>query len=45
VEKAGQQRRRYYRLTSDGRRVLAERRKSWSAFMQAVKRAAGLDYA
>ena len=45
VEKAGQQRRRYYRLTPEGRRVLAERRKSWSAFMQAVKQAAGLDYA
>ena len=45
VEKAGQQRRRYYRLTPEGRRVLAERRKSWSTFMQAVKQAAGLDYA
>ena len=42
VEKSGQQRRRYYRLTPEGRRVLAERRKSWSAFMQAVKQAAGL---
>jgi transcriptional regulator len=45
VEKAGQQRRRYYRLTAEGRRVLAERRKSWSTFMQAVRQAAGLDYA
>jgi PadR family transcriptional regulator, regulatory protein PadR len=45
VEKAGQQRRRYYRLTPEGRRVLAERRKSWSAFIEAVKLAAGLGYA
>ena len=45
VEKAGQRRRRYYRLTAEGRKVLAERRKNWSAFMQAVQQAAGLDYA
>lgn len=45
VEKAGQQRRRYYRLTPEGRKVLAERRKSWSEFMQAVKQAAGLEHA
>ena len=45
VEKAGQRRRRYYRLTATGRRVLAERRKSWSAFMQAIQQAAGLGYA
>jgi transcriptional regulator len=41
VEKAGQRRRRYYRLTTAGRTVLAERRKNWSAFMQAVQAAAG----
>lgn len=45
VEKAGQRRRRYYRLTAEGRRVLAERRRTWSAFMQAVQRAAGVEYA
>ena len=45
VEKAGQRRRRYYRLTADGRRVLAARRKGWSAFMRAVQQAAGLQYA
>jgi PadR family transcriptional regulator, regulatory protein PadR len=45
VEKAGQRRRRYYRLTAAGRRVLAERRKSLSAFIQAVQQAAGLGYA
>lgn len=45
VEKAGQRRRRYYRLTSAGQKVLAERRQHWSAFMQAVQQAAGLEYA
>jgi PadR family transcriptional regulator PadR len=45
VEKAGQRRRRYYTLTPSGRKVLAEQRKNWSAFMQAVQAAAGLDYA
>lgn len=45
VEKAGQRRRRYYTLTANGRKVLAEQRKTWSAFMQAVQAAAGLDYA
>lgn len=45
VEKAGQRRRRYYRLTAEGRRVLAERRKTWSAFIRAVQRAAGVEYA
>ena len=41
VEKAGQRRRRYYTLTATGRKVLAERRKHWSAFMQAVQAAVG----
>jgi PadR family transcriptional regulator, regulatory protein PadR len=45
VERAGQRRRRYYRLTAEGRRVLAERRKSWRAFIEAVRQAAGLGYA
>lgn len=42
VEKAGQRRRRYYTLTAAGRKVLGDRRKSWSAFMQAVQQAAGV---
>jgi transcriptional regulator len=45
VEKAGQRRRRYYRLTPEGRRVLAARRRSWRAFIEAVRQAAGLEYA
>ena len=45
VEKAGQRRRRYYRLTGAGEKVLAEQRKNWKVFMQAVQAAAGLGYA
>jgi len=45
IEKAGQRRRRYYTLTATGRKVLAERRRNWRAFMQAVQAAAGLSRA
>jgi transcriptional regulator len=45
VEKPNQRRRRYYRLTAAGRRVLAERRRSWRSFIAAIHRAAGLGYA
>jgi len=38
VEKAGQRRRRYYRLTSRGEKVLASQRQSWQAFVAAVNR-------
>jgi len=36
VEKAGERRRCFYRLTPDGRRVLTEQRKTWAAFIEAV---------
>jgi transcriptional regulator len=36
VEKPGQRRRRYYRLTSPGRSVLASQRDGWQAFVRAV---------
>ncbi len=42
VEKAGQRRRRYYRLTPAGARVLAEHRASWQTFFLALKRVVGL---
>jgi DNA-binding PadR family transcriptional regulator len=45
VEKAGQRRRRFYRLTPAGRKRLVQQRGTWSAFMAAVQRAAGLEYA
>ena len=38
VEKAGQRRRRYYRITPEGRRVLAEQRLGWDRFVAAIKR-------
>jgi transcriptional regulator len=38
VEKPGERRRRYYRLTPAGRRVLAAQRKTWEAFVAAVRR-------
>ncbi len=45
VEKAGQRRRRYYRLTKDGKKILAQQRQSWQEFVEAVGRIAGIDYA
>ena len=38
VEKAGQRRRRYYRLTRGGRKILAEQRRGWDRFVAAIKR-------
>jgi transcriptional regulator len=43
VEKAGQRRRRYYRLTAAGRKVLAEQRGTWRELLAALHRAAGLE--
>lgn len=40
VEKAGQRRRRYYRLTPEGRRVLAKQRSLWQEFVEALDRVA-----
>ncbi|HEX8149527.1 MAG TPA: PadR family transcriptional regulator [Pyrinomonadaceae bacterium] len=40
VEKAGQRRRRYYRLTAEGRRVLAAQRNTWQEFFAALDRVA-----
>jgi PadR family transcriptional regulator PadR len=42
VEKEGQRRRRYYRLTAAGRKMLTRQRESWSAFIHAVEAAGGL---
>lgn len=38
VEQAGQRRRRYYRLTAQGQKVLAEQRRAWEQFAGAVFR-------
>ena len=45
VEKAGQRRRRYYKLTADGRKTLTAQRGRWAAFVQALTKAAGLENA
>ena len=45
VEKTGQRRRRYYRLTPEGRKVLAKQRSRWEAFVAALTKAAGLKHA
>ena len=45
IEKPGQRRRRYYKLTRAGRKMLAEQRKNWSDFMEAIQRAGGVEYA
>jgi PadR family transcriptional regulator, regulatory protein PadR len=45
VEKAGQRRRRYYRLTSAGRSVLASQKQGWRAFVEAMNRVTGASHA
>jgi transcriptional regulator len=45
VEKAGQRRRRYYRLTPEGKKVLAAQRSSWREFVEAVNRITGMEHA
>ena len=41
VEKAGQRRRRYYKLTRDGKQVLAAQRSIWESFVAAINRVTG----
>jgi PadR family transcriptional regulator PadR len=38
IEKAGQRRRRFYRLTTKGKKVLAAQRSGWQAFVRAIHR-------
>lgn len=45
VEKSGQRRRRYYRLTPQGRRVLASQRRGWQVFVEAIKRITEVEHA
>ena len=45
VEKAGQRRRRYYKITNEGRTVLAAQRKEWSQFFGLIRDLAGVRYA
>jgi transcriptional regulator len=45
VEEAGQRRRRYYRLTKEGHRMLAAQRRGWREFVEAINRITGLENA
>ena len=45
VEKAGQRRRRYYRLTAAGRQVLADQRRNWKEFIRAITLIGGVQHA
>jgi len=45
VEKPGERRRRYYRLTPAGRRALAVHRRTWREFMSALNSLTGFSHA
>jgi DNA-binding PadR family transcriptional regulator len=45
VERDGQRRRRYYRLTAEGRKVLAAQRDTWREFVEAIGRITGIEHA
>jgi PadR family transcriptional regulator PadR len=43
VEKAGERRRRFYKLTAEGQKVLNEQRQTWREFFAALDRVAGIN--
>ena len=45
VEKAGQRRRRYYKLTTPGRQALKQQRGMWLDFVAAMNRITGVEHA
>ncbi len=45
VEKAGQRRRRYYRLTPSGHKVLESQKRGWQEFVEAINRITGAEHA
>ena len=45
VEKPEERRRRFYKLTPEGKRVLAQQRKTFAAFVEAVRRVIGDEHA
>jgi PadR family transcriptional regulator PadR len=45
VEKAGQRRKRFYRITPQGRERLERQRNRWQEFMLALSRVAGIRHA
>jgi transcriptional regulator len=45
VEKSGERRKRFYRLTAAGKGALEEQRASWREFVTAINRVSGVRYA
>lgn len=45
IERPGQRRRRYYKLTPAGRTSLARQRSVWKTFVKALDRVAGIQHA
>ena len=45
VEKASQRRRRYYRLTAAGRKMLRMQQSAWATFVEAMKRITEAEHA
>src|SRR5579863_7168232 len=45
VEKSGQPRRRYYKLTAQGRKTLAAQQQGWRTFVDAISRITGAENA
>src|SRR5436309_13206932 len=45
VEKPAERRRRFYKVTAEGRRVLARQRRTWAVFVDAVRRVTGGEHA
>lgn len=45
VEKAGLRRRRFYRLTAQGRKRLTDRRVTWQSFVDAMRRVTAAEHA
>ena len=45
VEKSGQRRRRYYRLTPAGEKILKAQREGWREFVEAISLITGIQHA
>jgi transcriptional regulator len=45
IERAGQRRRRFYKLTTQGRKVLVAQRESWRGLLLALERVTGIAHA
>jgi DNA-binding PadR family transcriptional regulator len=45
VERAGERRRRFYKLTPEGRKVLAAHRSTWDGFVNAIRRITEAEHA